>query len=424
MAVRVRVRLKRIPGKKKRGIELVMSAGFKVVDQLTDEVSYQQLKVLLSERILPANWDAETQRPNPKFSKKDKHKLNSLIDRHVDFLLKAYRRVDESELIEQVTVEEVKKEYLKLTGRTRRVKVQARITHFIDSYVEKTRLEKSTTIYQYSLLSDRIRQFEVESKQALYWQTYSFGVHEDFILWLEERFRLGSNTLWNFEKLLVKFRAQARQEGMLKDQRDWRRVTRYVQPDKMYLTWEMIRQIMDFEPTTPQLRNVKSLFLIYCFTGIRIGDTENFLNSYVDDLPFSWAHLKLSKHPNPECLIPCLEPVRRIMSHSKPNVVSPSQLHSQLRHLMTLVFDASTARAISAHIGRYSFLSLFSHLPPACLRKIVGHATPSESRVHDGYNKLSLKENAILFMRLVRTIPIEETAGIRLVRFSEEVNLN
>lgn len=424
MAVRVRVRLKRIPGKKKRGIELVMSAGFKVVDQLTDEVYYQQLKVLLSERILPGNWNAETQRPSSDFSEKDKLKLHSLIDRHVELLEKAYARVDESELIEQVTVEEVKKQYLKLTGRIRRVKVQARITHFIDSYVEKSRLEKCSTKYQYSLLSDRIRQYEIESKQALYWQTYSFSDHEDFILWLEERFQLQSNTLWNFEKLLLKFRAQARQEGMLKDQRDWRRVTRYVQPDKMYLTWEMIRQIMDFEPTTPQLRNVKSLFLIYCLTAIRIGDTENFLNSYVDDHPFSWAHLKLSKHPNPECLVACLEPVRIIMNESRPYIVSPSQFHSQLRHLMTLVFDAETAKNISAHTGRYTFLSLFSFIPSACVRKLVGHATPSESRVHDGYKKLSLKENAILFMRLVRALPIEETAGIRLVRFSEEVRMN
>jgi len=423
MAVRVRVRLKRIPRKKKRGIELVMSAGFKVVDQLTDEVSYQQLKVLLPERILPENWDSEAQRPITKSSNVNS-KLSALIGRHVELLLKAFRRVDESEFIEQVTVEEVKKEYLKLTGRTRRVKVQARITHFIDSYVEKTRLEKSTTIYQYSLLSDRIRQYEVESKQALYWQTYSFNEHEDFIMWLEKRFRLGSNTLWNFEKLLFKFRALARQEGMLKDQSNWRRVTRYIQPDKMYLTWEMIRQIMEFEPKTPQLRNAKNLFLIYCLTGIRIGDTENLLTSYVDDHPFSWAHLKLNKYPHPECLIPCLEPVRIIMNESRPYMVSPSQFHSQLRHLMTMVFDSETARNISAHTGRYSFLTLFSFIPSACLRKLVGHATPSESRVHDGYNKLSLKENAILFMRLVRAIPIEETAGIQLVRFSEEVRMN
>lgn len=69
-------------------------------------------------------------------------------------------------------------------------------------------------------------------------------------------------------------------------------------------------------------------------------------------------------------------------------------------------------------------MSLFSHIPPACLRKLVGHAAPSESLVHAGYNKLTLKENGILFIRLVRAIPIEGTAGIRLVRFSEEVLLS
>jgi len=401
-----------------------MSAGFKIVDQLTDEVSYQQLKVLLPERILPSNWCTKSERPNEEYCQSDKHKLNNLIENHIELLLKAYRHVAENELIEVVTVEEVKKEYHKLTGQTRRVKVQARITHYIDSYIEKSRFEKDSTKYQYQLLSDRIREYEIKSKQALYWQSYTFSIHEDFIAWLEGRYCLSGNTLWNFEKLLLKFRALARQEGMLKDQTDWRRVTKYIQPDKMYLSWEMIRQVMEFEPKTPQLRNAKNLFLIYCFTGIRIGDTENFLKSYVDDHPFGWAHMKLNKHPHPECLIPCLEPVRRIMSESRPTLRSPSHFHSQLRHLMTLIFDSATAGTISAHSGRYSFHSLFSHLPQACLRKIVGHATPSESRVHDGYNKLSLKENAILFMRLVRAIPIEDTAGIQLVRFLEEVRMN
>lgn len=87
-----------------------MSAGFKVVDQLTHEVSYQQLKILLPERILPENWNSETQRPSFDFSQKDKLKLHSSVDRHVELLLKAHMRVEESEFTEQVTVEEVKKE--------------------------------------------------------------------------------------------------------------------------------------------------------------------------------------------------------------------------------------------------------------------------------------------------------------------------
>ena len=425
MGPKIRLSLKKVPGKKKRAIQLSLNAGFKTVDTFTGNTKYSTLKLLLPGRILPSNWDLDSERPTSEFSTKDKFRLHNEIDRHVKLVLKAFKQVEESPLIEVVTPSAVRSEYDVLTGKHRRVRVRSRITWFIEKYIHTSRTEKDSTKSQYQLLSNRIAQFEVATRQALFWQDYSFEIHEQFMAWLQDTFELSSNTLWNYEKLVLKFRALARTQGLLQDANDWRRVTRYKQTEKMYLDWEMIRKIMDFEPTSPNLKNTKSIFIILLFTGIRVSDLHRFVVNYQDDHPFGWSNFRLSKAPNPEVVIPGMEPVRHVMMHSPPYDTSTTTLHSRIKHLMSKVFDAQTAKKISAHTARRSFITnLLPHVQEGVLRKITGHALPSSSKVFFGYDRLSLKENAIVFMRQIKSVPKNETCGIVLARFTEEIKLN
>jgi len=422
---RIKVRLKRIPKKRKQGIELVLSARFKTIDQLTGDISYQQLKILLCERILSSNWDFDMSRPIAVFSEKDRFKLHNFIEKHILKLKQAYSLVEENPLFEIITPKDVRQQYLKLTGQDRSVQVQARITHFIDAYISKSRIEKQSTKSQYQLLAQRFRQFELDSKQACYWQNYDFSVHESFIHWLQTEFALSQNTLWNYEKLIFKFRSLARTQGLLLDINPWRKVSRYRQTNKMYLTWEMLRKIMKYSPPNSSLKNTKNVFLILVFTGIRISDLHSFMFNYHDDHPFGWSRFRLAKHPSPEVVIPVLEPVRKIMENERPYDISTSQFHSKLKLLMTLVFDIDTAKQISAHTARRTFITLLlPHVQEGVLRKITGHAITGTSKVFWGYDRLSLKDNAVVFMRQVKSIPIHESCSIRLSRFSEEIRLN
>jgi len=67
---------------------------------------------------------------------------------------------------------------------------------------------------------------------------------------------------------------------------------------------------------------------------------------------------------------------------------------------------------------------LLQYVPEPVLAKITGHKISGASAVFHGYNRIGLKDNALLFMRHVRNIPLDETKGIKLVRFSEELVMN
>ncbi len=425
MAARIRVSLIKVPGKKKRAIQLALNAGFRSQDSITGEVKYQTLKIQLKHRILPQFWNVELGRPAAEYSARDRFKLHRYLDEQVNFLTQAHEQVMDNPLIELVTTRDVKQCYLQMTGQLRKVQVQSRIPHFVNDYVAKSKSEKYSTQVQFTLLATRMRMFESESKQACYWQNYTLELHEEFLAWLQTRFDLSVNTIWNWEKLIFKFRSIARERGLLNDANEWRRTTRYQQTDKMYLDWEMVRKLMDFEAKTPQMRNTKSVFLLLLFTGIRVGDLHKFVMNYHDDVPFGWSRFRLSKSPCPEVVIPCAEPVRQIMLNDRPHDVSISTLHRRIKLLLTKVFDKETAARISAHTARRSFITnLLPFVQESVLRRVVGHSIPSATRVFASYDRLSIKDNAVLFMKQLRNIPVEETAGIRLARFTEEIQLN
>lgn len=67
MNARINVTLKKLPGKRKKAIQLSLAAGFRVVDCITGDIGYRYLKLLIGESILESNWDKDSQRPHGRF---------------------------------------------------------------------------------------------------------------------------------------------------------------------------------------------------------------------------------------------------------------------------------------------------------------------------------------------------------------------
>lgn len=425
MKARFNVTLKKLPGKRKKAIQLSLAAGFRMIDSITGDVNYKYLKLLIGESILETNWDQNTQRPSESFSTRDKFKLHHLIDRRIAQLENAYLSLVDSELHDAITPADVREEYKRLTGEARKTQIQSRVTDFINHYIKHSRKEKEKTKSHYRLLEKRLREFEAETKTCLYWQTFSSELHEAFVRWLQDKYSLGNNSLWNLEKFLVKFRNLARQRGLIILDSNWVRQTRYQQEEKIYLTWEMVKAVMDHQPETDALRNAKQIFLLLTFTGLRYSDLATFLRAYVDDHPFGWAKLTVKKYPSAQIVVPALEPVRQVMCQNQPHYICPSHFHGQVKVLMSKIFGAETGKLISAHTCRRTFVTLLlQYVPEPVLAKITGHKISGASAVFHGYNRIGLKDNALLFMRHVRNIPLDETKGIKLVRFSEELVMN
>jgi hypothetical protein len=107
---RINVTLKKLPGKRKKAIQLSLAAGFRVIDSITGDVNYKYLKLLIGESILETNWDHNTQRPRKSFSAsaRNKFKIHHLIDRRVAQLEKSYLTLVESEFHDAITPSDVR----------------------------------------------------------------------------------------------------------------------------------------------------------------------------------------------------------------------------------------------------------------------------------------------------------------------------
>ena len=171
MAVRIRASLVRVKGKKNRAIQLALNAGFRNLDSITGDVKYRSLKIQLPKRVPPQYWDLLMGRPTDAYCARDKYALHRYIDEHVSYLQRAHELVLNNPLIDVVTPEEVKRNYLQLTGQLRTVQVQSRMAHFVDDYISRSKKEKPATQVQFKLLAQRLRQFEAETKQACYGRT-------------------------------------------------------------------------------------------------------------------------------------------------------------------------------------------------------------------------------------------------------------
>ncbi len=65
-----------------------------------------------------------------------------------------------------------------------------------------------------------------------------------------------------------------------------------------------------------------------------------------------------------------------------------------------------------------------SVVPERIVASITGHSMSKELKVFHSYNKITLFENAQILIRLLSTVDIEKTGGLRLVRFVEQWLMN
>lgn len=372
---------------------------------------------------MPSNWNADQQRPTDDYNKKDNFRLLKSINYHVKKLQEAYEQLASSILVEVVTPDDVKAEYDQLIGKQKSVVIQSRVKDFIDHYTQQSSKESELTKAKYRLLSRRISEFEAQYQLTLTWENFDHNKYEALIEWLRLKSDLSNNSLLQIEKLLTKFRNLARAKGLLKNDLNWVRLHAYKHQDHLYLTWEQIRHITDYNPESESLKNAKKLILILAYTGIRVGDLGSFLDNYYTAIPCPAAEFRLAKSPNPSVTIPALEPLRKELKAGMPKEISVSRLNHLTKMLISKAIGREIGRQVSPHTFRRSFITnmLLIGIPEQVLSRITGHSIGGARKIFHSYNKLDNRENAIVFLKRLALVPSEEVSGIKLTRFVNAV---
>jgi integrase len=193
--------------------------------------------------------------------------------------------------------------------------------------------------------------------------------------------------------------------------------------EKVYLTFEQVKKLIEYEPENERYRNTKLIFLTLFFTGTRYSDVFKVKPEYhysKSGVQFSYARFVTQKN-NKEVIIPILKPLADAFEANGGKTaykVHETQFNIDIKELIklcgiedeeTLSFTDSYGRVqfetkkfsqfVSSHTGRRSFVTnLINLIPVTILTKITSHELRDNSIIFS-YNKISLLDNAVMFVR-------------------------
>lgn len=186
--------------------------------------------------------------------------------------------------------------------------------------------------------------------------------------------------------------------------------------DSVYLTEEELKQIKACDLPTDRLNNVRDIFLIACYTGLRISDYSKISKQ---NMIYDGKILKVTtEKTNEEVFIPLnsyvmslLERYKgtiRMISHQRFNEylkdvcriagINESVTFFQVRGEVRKQITLPKYKLITSHTGRRSFATnaFKAGVPTISIMKITGHKT---ERSFLKYIKVTKEENAKLIMQ-------------------------
>lgn len=386
---------------------------------------YSYLRINIGRRINPANWDKQQGRPTLSYSIKDHLRLHHYIEEQQRLMQNAIQNLLDTPSIPYLTTQLIKKEYEKRIGKVKSHKISVAVTEDIADYIQNGN-ERELTRTNYGGLLNQLKEFERLRNAKLYWHEFNQVIFDEFLDFLSKN-NYKPTTLWGYQKRLLASFNRAKKRNLIPANIEIEKRFKYKTPHKGYLNWEQVAKVLAYKPQNEAMRSAHVHFTVLVLTGIRYNDLWCFYANYERGTAFDFSHFELSKTPNPEVLVPALLPIRKVMQEGIPSVPSNSNLNHRLKVLCAQVLPQQVAEHVTCHTLRRSFITNFLSLaiiPEHVIAMLTGHTIGGQHRVFYSYNKVTLFENAQVFVRLVSSVAVQHTGGLRLVKFVEQQLMN
>jgi len=353
--------------------------------------------------VLPKNWDKKTGR----VKNTNAEPLRMIINNHLEFLRKTAYSIYGKCINENIplTKEYLKKEMDCLTGKTMVAK-KLSLFEFIEKYIAesenrtnpKTGLRISyRSIQEYNTTLKNIKEFEEANHEPLDWTNISINTFKDFRDYLTTQKNYAIN---NTAKHVDNFRQFLREAKDEKFVFDYSVLTN----KKIIVAREEVINVALSEQELKRIENLKltgikdkvrDLFLVSCWTGLRISDFTNIQSHNIKHREDGDYLEIFQKKTGGKVVIPCFEIVRDTLK--KWNDVLPSVSDQKINmHIKEICKEARIEEAIekqqtkggkkisivsekwefvTAHTGRRSFCTnmVKRGYPIKAIMQISGH---------------------------------------------------
>ena len=412
-----------------RPIMFKISFGYKEVDPLTGSSKYKPLLYNSELKVTAKEWNNDLKLPNDRKLIAEIIRMEEVIESSYDHMVLQKQEITPETLARELDIlfDREVQEVVNVIG----------ICDYIETVMEVDPKRSDDNRKNYKYLKKHIRTFEGSIGELVTTKNLDRGV---FLKFMDDiRVHMGTaNSVWKIEKNL---------KAVLNDiRRNYQHIYVFnpakelhanekaeaVNEDKIYLDFNYIKAIIDYEPKNSKESNVKLILLTLLFSGCRYSDVHKVIPEYTYNdgkIQFQYARFITQKGSKQgkgkEVIVPILKPLEDAIaenggialpiSNQKFNEyvkelfrsaelcedvkVSYTDSHGQLKFK-----SGKLCEMVSSHIGRRSFVTNFIHMVPVTiLSKITGHSLTSKDVIFR-YNKISLLDNAVLFIKELQRI--------------------
>lgn len=372
--------------------------------------------------INPKNWNSEKERPNDKKSNLYARIENIITetDRYFALQEKAGLPVDFSELKERLNqLSEVKG----IEPQTPKDKIE--FEQYLNSFINGITAGKITTrqnkkyspktVKSYKLLDKQLNDYKKSRKiRVLKFESFDGKFYKDF-----QNFMYEQNYSINYFGKIIKNLKRILRQAIADDLHTNRKYEDYVKPsikaDKIALTEQEVQLIYNYEPTSEKERLYRDVFLIQCFTALRLSDAKRIRKKHIvenKEIGMKFIQLKTYKSKTDVSIPinPDLDTVLKQYDYDVPKVTDQKLNYAIKDICKTVGIDNETEiteskgglttyktvpryELVSSHTGRRTAATNMyrNGIEPLDIIRITGHSTV---KMLMNYLKIDHNENA------------------------------
>ena len=245
-----------------------------------------------------------------------------------------------------------------------------------------------STVNRYKLCSRYLTEMLQEKKRVddILLKDVSGELIRDFIHYLKTKKKLKENTVVKYMKCLKKITNRAIADGWLNINPFASVKLKTKEVERIFLTPDELKSIIDRNFDIPRLQLVKDIFLFCTFTGLSFIDVKNLSPRHIikDQEGNLWVHTNRQKTNN-ICSIPLLNVPILLLDKYKgdstcieKNVCFPVPCNQKFNSYLKEIADfCGIKKVITSHTARRTFASvitLANGIPIEMVAKILGHA--------------------------------------------------
>lgn len=295
--------------------------------------------------------------------------------------------------------------------------------HYAENYIEKSKVHHTqSTVMAYKTVINRLKKYQSYRKEDINWSSFDMNFYYDFFQYYTEELGYLNNGFGKVIKILKVILHDAYENNVHRNtifrHKKFKSIKEEV--NNVYLTEEEIARMLQLNLSyNTTLEQIRDLFVIACYTGLRFSDFSRIKKQYISG---DFLMIKTQK-TREDLAIPLFDIVKDIMKKYKN---SPNHLpQSFSNHTMNTYLKKIGAIAninqpyvkirtkgtqhveevfykydlIFTHTARRSFATnmLKRGISSQLIMKITGHRT---EKAFASYIKISQQENAEMMLKL------------------------